>query len=273
VERASFLLVAPYLSPRTQELLNAAGIGFIDSTGNVRLALERPALFIERAGATSNPWTEVRPLRSLKGGIAGRVVRALCDFRPPYGIRELADRSKTPVASVSRVVSFLDREAILTRGPRGRVTAVDWPAVVRRWTQDYALTSSNRAQTYLASRGLNHLLSTLKTTTIRYAVTGSLAGATKAPITAPRLATLYVDDAVSAADSLGLRAAESGANVVLAEPFDPVVFERSWEEDEVRFCALSQVAADLLTSPGRGPAEGEELLRWMEGHVDEWQQT
>jgi hypothetical protein len=119
VERGSFLVIAPYLSPRTQELLDAAGIGFIDSTGNVRLALERPALFIERAGATSNPWTEVRPLRSLKGGIAGRVVRALCDFRPPYGIRELADRSQTPVASISRVVSFLDREAMLTREPRG----------------------------------------------------------------------------------------------------------------------------------------------------------
>jgi hypothetical protein len=232
-------------------------------------------LFIERTGATSDPRTEVRPLHSLKGGAAGRVVRALCDFRPPYGIRELADRSKTPVASVSRVVSFLDREAMLTRGPRGprgRVTAVDWPAVIRRWTQDYALTSSNRTETYLAPRGLTHLLSTLRVTTIRYTVTGSLAGAAKIPITAPRLATLYVDDAASAAESLGLRVAESGANIMLAEPFDPVVFERSWEEDEVRFCALSQVAADLLTSPGRGPAEGEELLRWMEGHVDEWQQ-
>jgi hypothetical protein len=153
------------------------------------------------------------------------------------------------------------------------VTAVDWPAAIRRWTQDYGLTSSNRAETHLAPRGLNHLLSTLKATTIRYAVTGSLAGAAKAPITAPRLATLYVDDAAAAAELLGLRAAESGANVMLAEPFDPVVFERSWEEDEVRFCGLSQVAADLLTSPGRGPAKGEELLRWMEGHVDEWQQA
>jgi len=29
--------------------------------------------------------------------------------------------------------------------------------------------------------------------------------------------------------------------------------------------------AGLLTSPGRGPSEGEELLRWMGEHVDGWQ--
>jgi hypothetical protein len=167
-------------------------------------------------------------------------------------------------------VSLLDREAMLTREPRGRVIAVDWRAVIRRWAQDYALTSSNRAETYLEPRGLSHLTSKLKTTSVRYAVTGSLAGAAKAPIAAPRLATVYVADAATAAQSLDLRRAESGANVILAEPFDPVVFDRGWEEGEVTFCALSQVAADLLTSPGRGAAEGEELLRWMEGHEDEW---
>src|SRR5207248_4794321 len=114
--------------------------------------------------------------------------------------------------------------------------------------------------------GLSHLLSKLGTAELRYAVTGSLAAAAKAPIAAPRLATLYVEDHAAAAETLGLRAAESGANILLAEPFDPVVFDRCWRQDDVTYAALSQVAADLLTSPGRGPAEGEELLVWMKEH-------
>ena len=263
-------IVAPYLSPRTQQFLAAAGVGYADSTGNLRLALERPALFIERTGATANPAPEARPLHSLKGPAAGRVVRALCDFRPPYGIRELAERSRTPVASVSRVVALLDLEALLTREPRGRVLTVDWAGLIRRWTQDYAFAASNRVVAYLAPRGLPRLLTGLETATFRYAVTGSLAATAKAPIAAPRLATLYIEDAVAAAEMLGLRPAEAGANVLLAEPFDPVVFEREWEEDAVAYAALSQVAADLLTSPGRAPAEGEELLRWMGEHEDTW---
>lgn len=34
--------------------------------------------------------------------------------------------------------------------------------------------------------------------------------------------------------------------------------------------ALSQVAADLLTGPGREPSEGEELLIWMKDNEDAW---
>lgn len=33
---------------------------------------------------------------------------------------------------------------------------------------------------------------------------------------------------------------------------DPVVSERTWTEEGLTFAALSQVVADLLTSPGRG---------------------
>ena len=58
--------------------------------------------------------------------------------------------------------------------------------------------------------------------------------------------------------------------MLLLEPFDPVVFEQGWARDDLDYCALSQVAADLLTSPGRGPAEGEALIRWMRENEDAW---
>jgi hypothetical protein len=58
--------------------------------------------------------------------------------------------------------------------------------------------------------------------------------------------------------------------VILAEPFDPVAYERTWEQDGVTFDALSQIAADLLTSPGRGPAEADELVGWMAENEDTW---
>jgi hypothetical protein len=63
---------------------------------------------------------------------------------------------------------------------------------------------------------------------------------------------------------------EVGANVILAEPFDPVVYERSREQDGIACVAPSQNAADLLTSPGRGPAEAEELMEWMSRNEGAW---
>jgi hypothetical protein len=72
------------------------------------------------------------------------------------------------------------------------------------------------------------------------------------------------------AERLGLRSADAGANVLLAEPFDPVVFDRTSTRDDLRVVAASQLAADLLTGPGREPSQGEELLAWMRDNGDAW---
>src|SRR5437762_4772484 len=45
------VVVAPFLSARARELLRDAGASYADATGNVRIALPKPGLFIEAEGA------------------------------------------------------------------------------------------------------------------------------------------------------------------------------------------------------------------------------
>ena len=209
-------------------------------------------------------------LRSLKGPTASRVIRALCDFRPPFGVQELAERSGTSLGSVSRVFAFLESDALIVRERYGPVTDVKWVDLIRRWTADYSFSKSNLTRTFLEPRGLPALLDKLRGDTWRYAITGSLAAAEIAPIAAPRLAAIYVDDVTEVAARLRLRPAEGSANVILAEPFDPVVYDRMRQTDGIYYAAPSQVAADLLTGPGRSAAEGEELIRWMQEYEEDW---
>jgi hypothetical protein len=251
-------------------MLAAAGACYADSTGNLRLALQRPAIFLEQEGAEQDPARETRALASLKGPAAGRVVRALLDFRPPYGIRELAARSGTPIASVSRVVALLEREAILARGPRGDVREVDAPALLRRWVRDYRFSSSNRTARFHEAKGVDCFLRRLRRSGLRYAVTGFAAAARKLPDGGPAPAAAYVEDLDATVDRLDLRAVRSPANVVLASPFDPVVFDRAWSEGGVVHAALAQVAADLLGGPPAEVGEGQQLLAWMETHERAW---
>lgn len=264
------MLLAPYLSPGTRARIVEAGASYADASGNLRLALGQPAVFVETQGADRDPNPEPRALASLKGPASARVVRAVCDFRPPYGVRDLAARTDTAPASVSRVLGLLDREGLVERTRRGQVLDANWAKILRRWAEDYDLVASNRTSTWLAPRGLDRVLGRLARQRPRYAVTGSFAAARLAPVAAPRLLTLFVDDAAEAARRLDLRPAEAGANVLLAEPGDPVVFDRTIDRDGLRLAGPSQIAADLLTSPGRGPAEAEALLGWMKDHEDAW---
>jgi len=131
---------------------------------------------------------------------------------------------------------------------------------------------SNRVTTFLEPRGLQAILRKLKGSSKPYAVTGSLAAKRVASIVEPRLAVIYVSDIGSSSIELGLRPAETGANIILAEPFDSVVLDRTIKANGVRYVAYSQLAVDLLTGPGRNPAEGEELLAWMARNETKWRQ-
>ena len=131
---------------------------------------------------------------------------------------------------------------------------------------------SNTFASFIEPRGLAKLAAKLSRLD-GYAVTGSLVRPGIAP---GRLAMVYVEDAGAAADVLEIVAADAGANVWLLEPFDDVVFERtqtipaSQQGELVVAAAPTQVAADLLTSPGRGPQEGEALIDKMKGTEDVW---
>ena len=265
------MLISPYLSPRARERLTEAGISYADSTGNIRFALERPAVYIESHGADKNPFTRDNALRSLKGGRAARVVRALLDYQPPFGTRELAGDTANSAAMISRVCGLLEPEDIISKeNPRGRIIAVDWEALANRWALDYEFASSNVLTTWLEPRGAKFLFARLPESGIRYAVTGSFASYRLAPIAELRLATLYVDDPETAARQLRLRPAETGGNVILARPFDPVVFERADIDGDIAYASPTQVLVDLMTGTGRSLAEAEALKEWMRENEETW---
>ena len=265
------MLISPYLSPLTRKRLTEAGISYADSTGNIRLSVERPAVFVHNQGADKNPIREKRPLRSLKGGRTARVVRALMDYRTPFGTRELAAETGCSPAMVSRVVNLLESDDIVGKqGRRGRIVSVDWQMLANIWAEDYEFSTSNVSTTWLEPRGTAPLLTRLRRAEFRYAITGSLAANRLAPFAEPRLVSIYADDPLAAGRSLDLRPAETGANVSIVHPFDAVAVESVERADGVAYARVTQVLLDLMKGPGRGPAEAEALLEWMKNNEDRW---
>jgi hypothetical protein len=266
------VLVARYLAPSVRERIAAAGAGYVDLTGNLLLTAERPALLLRDRGMDRDPWRGPgRPRGSLKGAPAARVVRALVDFAPPFGVPELATRAGASIGATYRVVEFLEEQALLEREPRGPITGVAWRELLERWSRDYGFAQSNTVGTYLEPRGLDALLERLvDVPDLGYVLTGSLAAARYAPYAPARLAMLYVRDLAEASSALGLRGTTMGSNVALASSDHDVVFDRSNTVAGVRIAAPSQVVVDLLTGPGRSPSEARAMLDWMETDERSW---
>ncbi len=266
------VVVGRYLAPSVRAWLEDQGVSYIDVTGNLRVVAERPALYLRDVGTDRDPWRGPgRPRGTLQGPPAARVVRALVDFVPPVTVPELVRRSGASTVATYRVVEFLKQEGLIEQLPRGPITTVTWRRLLERWSEDYSFYRSNTVGTYLQPRGIPVLLDGLRASEdLRYALTGSLAAERMAPWAPPRLAMLYVDDPAIVAERLGLRAVDAGANVLLAVGDYDVVFGRTVVADDLNFVAPSQTAVDLLTAPGRGPAEAQALLEWMQTHEPDW---
>lgn len=263
------LVVAAYLSDRTRELLDDASLSYADVTGNIRIVLDTPGLFITSPGASSNPWPDKRRL-TLRGTKAGRIVCALAQAQLPLGVRELAKLSDTDPGYISRTLAMLDAEAMVERVARGRVCSVDRSALLARWAEDAPLSSRARATTWIAPRGLKRMLEDLSDAPFPFAITGSAAADRMATVAPTRLLTIYVQDAEVAAQGLELRATDAGVNVVLLEPEDDAIIEQA-ESEEGRFYASRPVViADLLCGTGREPEEATALLNWLAEDEDRW---
>lgn len=275
VPGAPLLLVAPWIGPRTRAILEAESINYIDLTGNAWLSLAQPAVFIETQGSDRDPDPPARGKAGLRGRKAARLIRFLLDYEPPYGVRELAASAALAPGYVSRLLATLDREAVISRTGRGRVEGVDTIALIRVWSGSYDVYGTNEAVSHVAPMGPVPTRDRLKSGEVDAAVcvTGSFAAARLAPVTAPAMLTLYADDPQVVAKQLDLLPTDTGGNVVLLRPFDPVATELARREDGLLYAAPPQVAVDCLTGNGRMPAEGEAILNWMAANQGRWRQS
>ncbi len=270
----SALVSAGWLSERSRDLLRERGASYIDRTGNVEIRLARPGLYIRTEGANRDPNPKPSKAPSLRGPRAWALLRTLAEVRPPYTAGDLASVLGVDDGYVSRMLQVLADELVIERAPRGPVTSAEWEPLLRKMTSTYSLLDANTTSTWIAAAGPDRLVDDLSGLRVgRWAVTGSLVASAVSPVAAPEMAVIYTDDVERLAKAARLLPAKTGANVVLAEPYDPIVFERARDTDGVRSVSIAQAAIDCLTGPGRMPAEGEALLTWMRRNEPRWRAT
>lgn len=268
------MVVAPYLSPRSRELLISEDVGYLDLTGNLRLRLTYPGLYLEAQGAAKNPSPEKRRTRGLRGAQVGSIVRALVDVTPPYGVTELAKNVRVDPGYATRVLETLESEALLERADRGRIVDVQWPDLLRRRAAALDLLAPHKTRLFISQRGARETLEELaRLGEEGFAITGSFAASRLAPVAGPALLVVYtLLEAQDLAARLRLLPTSEGADVAIVRPENngPFFNLRFDEESAVNMAAPSQVAIDCLSGNGRMPAEGEALIEWMQQNEKKW---
>jgi hypothetical protein len=272
--RAGVLVISPWLSPRTQEVLREHGIGYLDLTGNVSLAITYPAIRIHTQGASRAPDKSVSATRSvtLAGPRAGRIVRFLADYLPPYRANEVATQANVSAPWVSRLLGQLEDQLLIRR--RGRdIVEVQWPELLRARAEASTLLRPGNHEPMVALGGTTAVVQQLRDVSLtlsanpNIAMTGPYAARAIAPHAIGGQLMLYVDQQPHTIDEwgerLGLIRTDEHADVLLLRAPDESVFDRYRIVDGVAHVGYSQLVLDSLAGTGRMPAEGEMLLETL----------
>jgi hypothetical protein len=191
---------------------------------------------------------------------------------PPYGVSELATALDIDAGYVSRLLSGLSEELLISRPPRGPVQTVEWEPLLRQIASSYSLLGANETASWVAPGGPEQFLRDLSTSKLKgWTVTGSFAASQLVSVAAPEIAVVFAEDPERLADTTRLRPVRNGGNVVTARPYDRIVFERTWKQGGVSYASLAQIVMDCMTGFGRMPAEADALLEWMRPRAPRWQ--
>ena len=276
---AAVLIVAPWLSPRTRDLLESLGYGYVDLTGNIQFRLARPGVVIRVQGDQRAP-TPVRSYaRQLRGDKAGVLVRALVDVAPPYRATPLAEATRISLPYVTRLLDTMESEALVTRQGK-RIVDVDWRGLLQERAARSELLQITSPLGMTAQRGISDVLAAMRDFVRagrRLAVTGPYAAAAVAPLTIGGQLMIYREDTDPQAlridqRELRLLPTRPGGTpdvLLLTAPTTVVFAGRRWI-DGLPHVALSQLVLDSLSGSGRMPAEGQAVLDHMARTIDEW---
>lgn len=276
------LVVTNYANPALRQVLEDAGVSYLDETGWVHLRSDDTGLFVSHGGASKAPAPDRRDssMGRLDGPGASAVIRSLWDLRKPTGVRELAGRAQVSPGTVAKVLPSLARYGAVERDETGAVGVVDRRLLLERWVQDYGIyTTNSRPQWFLAPRGVPAAYSQLwkrydssrdrSDSQVQLLALTGYAAAVQAlpkgvhPVIPDTLLSLYSTDPEVMASSLMLKpATRQTANVVIVEPRDVSLLRQ--DPLSVPIC---QALADLMTMGGRFPELAEQVLDVLE---DEW---
>ena len=262
-EPASYgVVIAPYISPGSAVICKEAGIGYVDLSGNCSIAFRQIFINREKSG---NQFPFKTGLSSIYSPKSERILRVLLvyPFRTWKAI-DLAKEAQVSLGMITQVSKKLIEEEWLKKTSQG-ISLTQPENLLADWSNNYTI-KRNVQNNYYSMKPLQDLeieiADTCRMMNIPYALTGFSASNRLAPMVRGQRAMLYVSrDIDSVAEKVGLKPVESGANIILIQPYDDGVFWNAKSIGELDISEPVQVYLDLKRYPGRGEEAADFLFR------------
>jgi hypothetical protein len=256
------IFVAPFISPTSAAICKEAGIGYIDLSGNCFIAFQQVFISREKMG---NQYPFKTSLSSIYSPKSERILRVFLTYPyKPWKTIDLANEAQVSLGMITQVSKKLIEEEWLKRTPQG-ISLTQPENLLADWINNYTI-KRNILNNYYSLKSFQDveivIAETCDNLNIPYALAGFSACNRLAPMVKGQRAMIYVScDIELVAEKVGLKPVESGANIILIQPYDDGVFWNAKPIGNLQISGPVQVYLDLKRYPGRGEEAADFLYR------------
>jgi hypothetical protein len=203
-------------------------------------------------------------LSSLYSPKSERILRVLLTYPyRPWKSVELANEAQVSLGMITHVSKKLEEEEWLKRTSEG-ICLTEPEKLLMDWSSNYSL-QQNTLFSFYSLKSPSDIETEIRSTCVKddipYALTGFSASNRLASMVKGQRVMVYIGRDISlVADQAGLKPVDSGANVILIQPYDDGVLWRPQEKDRFQIANPIQVYLDLKRLPGRGEEAADFLF-------------
>lgn len=258
--RTDYLVVAaPFITSEGAKVCEEENVGYFDLVGNCRLVFGNS--FVERSGRPNPFRKDYVGASNLYGLKSERVLRVLFEGQA-WKVVPLAERATVSTGTVSIVRNLLLEREWAKEGPGGiklnqpKKLLTDWAVIWKRRRETpktyFTLKPLAEIETAMAKFADQHH--------VPFALTGAAGAWRVAPMTRYNRTQVYWEgDPEQLAAGVGLKPADTGANVHVFAPRDEGIFFGKQAIDGIPVVSSLQLYLDLQRDPARGEEAAEHI--------------
>lgn len=256
------LLVAPYFSENSRQIIKEAGYGYMDLAGNYEINC--PPVYLRSVG-NKNQSQQKRELRSIFSSKGERVVRTLLGAgKVIWEIKDLAEKSQVSLGHASNIKRRLQEKEYLTVEEPSGFRITNPFDLLNDWKMSYQIKKHRKFKLYGLQKphemeaDLTRVFRKLK---IKYAFTGFSAAIRYHAHVRYKKVSLYAEKMPENLDQIGLKEVDSGSNCEIYIPYDNGILSNDWKDNDESLVTAEQLYLDLLQMKSRGEEAATEIMK------------
>ena len=263
-ELPSWLLMAPYISPQTAELLKKNGYSYMDLSGNCYIAVETIYVSVEGKPNLYKEHEYDRNFFSKKASVASAILRTMLnDPYTPMRLKTIAEKTGKSIGAVYNVKTYLEDHG-WAEMTEGGLSLCNTDEMLKAWAQEYRKIPNRFISVYSFDDIFKLEEKVQQWNTRHYkAVLGFFSAAARyAPVVRYNKIHVYMpQEAVNHfMTDLQLKEVPRGENMRILIPYDETICMFSKRKDNSLITSPVQTVLDLLSGIGRGEEAAEAIM-------------